>query len=284
MLKYTIAVFISLSFLCGTYAAENPKKTDKPRESKNWIPLFDGKSLDGWIPMDFAGAGEVNFSDKAIVIGTGVDVSGIRLQESTLKKPFPKINYEIRYEARRKTGYDFFGAITFPVGDTHCTFVNGGWGGGTIGLSCIDHYDASDNATSAYYRFDKDCWYEIRVRVYDGKITVWIKEIPTEAKLEKAKKAKERRIELEKEAEKEGKKLPPLPAAPNPDEPVVNFIYLGHKISLRNESDDFKPLGFATWRTEGLIRKIEYRELADDEMVELKKEVDDYRKRFIDKD
>ena len=243
----------------------------EPVEPK-WTAMFDGESLENWDPVDTGGSGQVEIKDGVITIGMGVGGSGIRY-----KKGFPMTNYEIRYEAKRGMGNDFFGALTFPVDDSHCAFINGGWGGGTIGLSSIDGYDASDNQTSGYYRFDKDSWYEFKVRVSEGKIAVWIKEFKSEAKLEKERLAKEQR----EQAIKEGKPAPPpLREAPDPNVPVISFLTLDEKIALRSESNPFKPLGLATWVTEGLIRKIEYRTLTDEEIAQSKKEVEEYRKRF----
>jgi len=236
-------------------ASEEPKKEGE----HTWRPLFDGKTTDDWDIPSIGGEGLVEVKDGVMSIGMGVSISGIRY-----KKDFPKLDYEIRYEARRGMGHDFFGALTFPVGNAHCTFINGGWGGGTIGLSCVDGYDASDNPTSGYYYFDSRFWYEFRVRVTEGKIVVWIK------KLEAAK-GKEPSPSERTSTRKE----------PDPNEPVVDLVIDGRKISLRNETDDFKPIGFATWITEGLIRKIEYRNLTPEEIVQSKKEADEYSNRFI---
>ena len=87
---------------------------------------------------------------------------------------FPKSNYEIRFEGRRVRGGDFFASLTFPVGDSYCTFVTGGWGGDIIGLSSIDGWDASDNETRAYFNFDTGRWYAFRLRVTPDRITAWI--------------------------------------------------------------------------------------------------------------
>ncbi|MEZ6113002.1 MAG: hypothetical protein R3C99_18620 [Pirellulaceae bacterium] len=60
----------------------------------------------------------------------------------------PKTNYELSLEAKRLDGTDFFCGLTFPVGDTHCSFIVGGWAGGVVGLSSIDGLDASENQTT----------------------------------------------------------------------------------------------------------------------------------------
>jgi len=249
------------------YAAEKPEP--------KWTALFDGETLENWDIAEVGGSGQVDVKDGAITIGMGVGASGIRYM-----KEFPKTNYEIRYEAKRGMGHDFFGALTFPVENSHCAFINGGWGGGTIGLSCINGHDASDNQTSGYYRFDKESWYEFKVCVGEGKISVWIKEFKSAEKLEKERIAKEQHEQAVKEGKPES---PSFREPPDPNVPVINFLSIDEKIALRSESNDFKPLGLATWVTEGLIRKIEYRTLTDEEIAQNKIEVQEYRKRYGNK-
>ena len=69
---------------------------------------------------------------------------------------------------------DFFSAVTFPVGESHATFVNGGWGGALVGISSIDGQDASENETTAFYKFERGQWYDFLIRVTDEKIQAWI--------------------------------------------------------------------------------------------------------------
>lgn len=239
---------------------------EKPKEEKDapkWTSMFDGETLDHWSVPGIGGEGPVDVKDGAIRIGMGAGATGIRYDED-----FPKINYEIRYEAMRNQGYDFFAALTFPVEDSHCTFINGGWGGGTTGLSCIEGFDASENATSQYFKFDRKYWYEFRVRVVEGKISVWIKELKTPEQIEREKKANAKKTETT-----------PLRKERDPEQPVIDHVYVGERISLRSESNDFKPLGIATWTTEGYIRKIEYRNLDKEEIQKSKKEIEEYVKR-----
>ncbi len=43
-----------------------------------------------------------------------------------------------------------------------------------VGISSIDHADASENDTTQGMEIDLNRWYRIRVRVTDEKIDVWI--------------------------------------------------------------------------------------------------------------
>ncbi|NDC53177.1 MAG: DUF1080 domain-containing protein [Planctomycetia bacterium] len=130
-----------------------------------WRPLFDGRSLGGWKPTDFGGAGEVRVVDGAIEIGMGADLSGI-----TWTKDAPRQNYELALEAQRVDGNDFFCGLTFPVGDDPCSLIVGGWGGSVVGLSSIDGRDAAHNDTTLYRAFESGRWHAIRVRVTPERI------------------------------------------------------------------------------------------------------------------
>ena len=92
--------------------------------------------------------------------------------------PFPHSNYEVRFEASRVQGGDFFASLTFPVGDSFCTWVMGGWGGDIVGLSSIDGWDASDNETRSYFTFEAGRWYAMRLQVTPDRINAWIDEHP----------------------------------------------------------------------------------------------------------
>ena len=87
---------------------------------------------------------------------------------------YPKMDYEISLQAMRVDGSDFFCGLTFPVGDSPCSFIVGGWGGGVVGLSSLNGSDASENETTRYQEFESDRWYTIRVRVTVDKIEAWI--------------------------------------------------------------------------------------------------------------
>lgn len=141
----------------------------KLAQHEAWTPLFDGKTLDGWQSANFGGEGQVRIDDARIVFEFGEPLTGIRYERA-----FPKSDYEVRLEAMRIDGIDFFCALTFPVGDSHCTLITAGWAGAVVGLSCVDGKDASENATNRYMNFDNNRWYRIRVRVSAQRIQAWI--------------------------------------------------------------------------------------------------------------
>lgn len=136
-----------------------------------WRPMFDGKTLAGWKESDFLGAGKVTVTDGVIHIGPGI-LTGITWAGESL--PFPSLGYEVRVEAARLKGGDFFAGITFPVGDSYCTWVNGGWGGEVVGLSSINGADAARNETTLGIAFETGRWYMLRLRVMPKAITAWI--------------------------------------------------------------------------------------------------------------
>lgn len=142
------------------------KKADDPYAWKN---LFDGKTLKGWKSPNFGGEGKVNVQDGAILMEMGDSMTGI-----TCTQDVPKMNFELAFEAKRTKGNDFFATTTFPVGKDFCSFVVGGWGGGVVGISSIDHFDASENPTTKFMSFKDNQWYRIRVRVTKAKIECWI--------------------------------------------------------------------------------------------------------------
>lgn len=150
--------------------AETSEQDDRTKtDSAAWKPLLDGKSLDGWKVTNVGGQGDVAVNDGVITLGMGATLTAI-----TYTREFPKCDYEFQMEARRVEGVDFFGTVTFPVGDSFCSLVVGGWGGSVVGISCINGSDASENETTKYVRFNKGQWYRIRVAVRRDRIQAWI--------------------------------------------------------------------------------------------------------------
>ncbi|HEY3856605.1 MAG TPA: DUF1080 domain-containing protein [Verrucomicrobiae bacterium] len=136
--------------------------------TKEWTPLFDGKTLTNWKITDFAGHGEVTVDDGQLKIAMGAEMSGITWTNG----PLPRTKYEISLYAKKVDGSDFFCGLTFPVADSACSLILGGWGGGIVGLSSLDDADASENETTRSMSFDKDHWYHIVLRVTPDKILV----------------------------------------------------------------------------------------------------------------
>ena len=179
--------------------------------AQQWRPVT------GWQETKFTGHGTARIENGNIFLDPGAPMTGV-----TRTGEFPKTDYEIRYEAVRLKGGDFFASLTFPVGDSHCTWVTGGWGGDIVGLSSIDGWDASDNETRSYFTFEPNRWYAFRIQVTAAAIRVWIDEqavvnVPIAG----------RKIDLR-----------------------------------RGEMNLSTPLGFASYNTAGGIRKVEYRPLA----------------------
>jgi hypothetical protein len=168
---FRIATCILFVIACSTITAQEKPADPKPEEAKDWKPLFDGKTLKGWKSINFGGEGEVAVKDGQIIINTGDPLTGIVAEKAD---GLPKDNYEITLEASKLMGDDFFCGLTFPVGDSHASFICGGWGGGLVGVSSLDGMDASENETTQYKKFEANKWYTIRVRVAGGTLQTWI--------------------------------------------------------------------------------------------------------------
>src|SRR5262245_42458950 len=79
------------------------------QDTNQWRELFDGKTLANWTVTNFGGEGIVEIKEGRILLGFGSDLTGI-----TWKGPsIPRIDYEVKIEARREEGGDFFCGLTF---------------------------------------------------------------------------------------------------------------------------------------------------------------------------
>lgn len=132
--------------------------------AQDWKPLFDGKTMRGWEEAPFPGRGVVSIREGMIHLGKG-RMTGVRYTGA-----FPRVNYEVRFEAVRLEGNDFFAGVIFPVKESYCSWINGGWDGATVGLSNLDGYDASENETSASRDFARGRWYSFVLAVTAGRI------------------------------------------------------------------------------------------------------------------
>ena len=195
---------IVLLAVAATLAAQTPE----------YKTLFDGKSLEGWREAAYKGHAGIHVTDGAIVLEPGSPMTG-----ATWTGSFPTANYELRFEAARQQGNDFFASVTFPVGDSFCTWVTGGWGGDIVGLSSLDGWDAADNETRNYFTFETSRWYRFRLQVAGDRIQAWI----------------------------DDKQVVNVDIAGR----RVGLRFEDMKMSA--------PLGFASYLTKGAVRKIEYR-------------------------
>lgn len=154
-----------------SYAAQQKKlNQDAPyRPVGDWKPMFDGKSLVGWRINDFYSHGQVIIKDRQLVLEAGTPMTGVSYTNA-----LDKIDYEVSLVVKKTKGNDFFCGLTVPVNDSFCTFIVGGWGGSLIGISCIDHMNASENETTSSETFEMNRWYHIRLRVTKQRLEGWI--------------------------------------------------------------------------------------------------------------
>ena len=157
--------------LLGTLAGADQSPPGKEAEPA-WQPLFDGKTLTNWQSTKFIGEGAVKVENGQIVLEAGRNLTGITWTGPEL----PATNYEIALQAMRVEGHDFFAGVTFPVADSFCSLILGGWGGTVVGLSSINGVDASENETSQSVEFEPGRWYNIRIRVTPARIEAWLDE------------------------------------------------------------------------------------------------------------
>lgn len=139
------------------------------------------------------------------------------------KDPLPLKDYEVSFEARRIEGEDFFAALTFPVRDkdTAATWVIGGWGGKCVGISCIQYQAADENDTTSWVSFETGKWYRFRLQVRENRLTGFID-----------------------------------------DKQIFDADTEGKKISMRFGDTEFcRPLGLATYTTEGEIKNLKITKL-----------------------
>jgi len=143
-----VMTLLLASLICFSGCAQSPSAEQVAKaepQSTEAVPikpevLFDGKTIDRWELTSFGGEGDCYVKDGAIVLSAGDPITAINLPE---EYDLPTDDYEIVVEAKRVAGTDFFATVTFPVGDSFCSLVVGGWAGTIIGLSSIDGEDAS---------------------------------------------------------------------------------------------------------------------------------------------
>lgn len=158
--------WLAIGVVCSSVSAA--ELTDKKENAAK--ELFSGKDLSGWKKTEFGGEGEVEVKDGKIIANQGASLTGVHYT-NTLPA---RVDYELTVEAMKIEGDDFFCGLSFPVKDSHCSLILGGWGGGVVGLSSIDGMDASENETTKYLKFEKNKWYKVKVQVRADRIKAWI--------------------------------------------------------------------------------------------------------------
>lgn len=197
---------------------------DEPARAAAPAVLFDGRSLDGWKPLAGKSGGTVAAADGAITLGAGDPMTGA----TSTRADLPKVDYSLKFEARRTKGNDFFAAATFPVEESFVTLVTGGWGGSVTGLSLINGASAVENATNHFVKYQNDTWYAFEVQVTAKVIRCRV----------------------------DGKE-------------VFAFDHRDTQLTTRIETRGNQPLGFASYRSTGQIRRVEVRPLSAAEIAEV---------------
>lgn len=154
----------------GVLQKSSPPVAEKEAD---WQSLIDAKSLAGWKQTEYGTQAEVRVEAGVLQIEMGEPINGVTITPEAFKK-LPKIDYEMTLEAQRAVGGDFFVGLTFPVREESCSLIMGGWGGGLIGLSSLDGFDASENETTTYHPFKNEQWYQVRLQVTGERIVVWL--------------------------------------------------------------------------------------------------------------
>lgn len=202
-------------------------------QGTNWVQLFDGKTLTGWIPLELGGSGPVEIEEDFVPAGQKEEkpLTILRINRGDMLSGMAwtngpvRMDYEIEWKAMRVDGNDFFAAMSFPVKDSYVTFVPSGWGGSVGGISSVNGHDASENETSTHLPLKDLTWYTFKVRVTEKKIEAWVD-----------------------------------------DKRIVNLLTEGKELGLRSGSpSEIKRYGIVctAYRTTGAIKEMRMRKLKD---------------------
>ena len=212
---------------CGDIS-DTPSVPAPRRAVAMQIDLFAREIADWKTIPDIEANGGAEMTDAGTcVIHPGQPISAIRYEG---RWELPVTEYEIKFQARRLEGQDFFAAVTFPVNsrETCATFIPGGWGGAVTGISSIDDMDASVNETTSVANFVQNEWYSFRIEVVPESLKVW-----------------------------------------NGGAIIVNVPLQGRRISLRPGDLEYcAPFGLGTYQSTGEIRNLTIQKLDGKPMVE----------------
>lgn len=199
-----------------------PVAVAEAAKEEPWIPAND---MGDWKPIEAVMQGKVSVKDGVLQLGRGDGVSGVKYEG---KRPIPVVDYELSWEGMKVDGVDFFAAATFPVRDlkTCATFINGGWGGGVTGISCIDNLAANENNTTVMVPYKEGQWYKFRVQVTADVIAAFV----DDKQVVKAS-IKDKQVSLR-----------------------------------TGDIEACAPFGFATYMTKGAVKNIQFRKLKAGEL------------------
>lgn len=174
----TAALLLLQAGCCCNCATDDAKTPDAPPTAPE-APAADSlidNELSHFDKLVFGADGEIFVEDDVLHMDMGGPLTGVVYNGEIADLLGASLeNYEISFEAQRLQGNDFFVGLTFPVGtEGHVTLIMGGWGGGLVGLSSLDHADASMNPTTQLMQFEMNRWYEVRLAVTTDTIQVWL--------------------------------------------------------------------------------------------------------------
>ena len=175
-------VLATIDGFCASYAGTRAvdaarEKIARLRESAEeaaatWVRLFDGTDATAkqWKKARFSGIDSPTYATRErIVIDVGTPDSGLFWFGD-----FPRDSYELTMEAMRIAGNEDFGSITFPLAAGNCRLVLGGYDGTVVALSKVDGARGDKNATTHRIGFKNEQWYQVRLRVRQNTIEVWV--------------------------------------------------------------------------------------------------------------
>jgi hypothetical protein len=171
MSRFQLAALFAACLAAWSAAAGDEKAPPAAKPAETGQLLFDGKTLGSWKPAEHYKPGPVEVKDGSLLIRKGDGkMSGIVWKG----KDLPTTNYEVTFDAQRVEGSDFFVGFTFPIKESPCTLIIGGWGGGLTGFSSIDGSDASENETTGFLEVENGRWYKVRMRVTEQRVDAWV--------------------------------------------------------------------------------------------------------------
>ena len=147
-----------------------------PLEGDGWESLFDGRTLEGWKPVEeFRVGGKPQRGGKVHVQSGQIILEYTGLHTAiALAHEFPSDEYELAVDAMRVAGESDFCTIILPVGAQDCCLTIGGWVNTVVGIGFVDGLPAVGNETGRRIGFENGQWYRVRVRVTQPRIEAWV--------------------------------------------------------------------------------------------------------------